>query len=52
MTERADIDTERMDDISLLMARMYRMRPPLLLECHFPMHGNRGGLTMVWTAVV
>ena len=52
MTERPDIDTERVDDIPLLVAQMRRMGLPVLLECGFPVHGNRGGLTVGWTAVV
>ncbi len=52
MTESIDIETERVDDIPLLVAQMRRMGLPVLLECHFPMHGNRGGLTVGWTAVV
>jgi len=52
MTERADITTERVDDIPLLVAQMCRMGLPVMLECHFPMHGNRGGLNVGWTAVV
>ncbi len=52
MTERTDIDTERVDDIPLLMAQMCRMGLPVLLECHFPPHGNREGLNVGWTAVV
>ncbi len=52
MTERADIDTERVDDIPLLVAQMCRMGLPVLLECSFPTHGNRGGLNVGWTAVV
>jgi len=52
MTERTDIDTERVDDIPLVVAQMCRMGLAVLLECHFPMHGNRGGLNVGWTAVV
>ncbi len=52
MIERTDIETERVDDIPLLVAQMRRMRLPVLLECCFPMHGNRGGLNVGWTAVV
>ncbi len=51
MTERLEIDTERVDDIPLLVAQMRRMGLPVLLECHFPTHGNRGGLNVGWTAV-
>ncbi len=52
MTERAVIETERVDDIPLVVAQMCRMGVPRLIECHFPTHGNRGGLTVGWTAVV
>jgi len=52
MTESADIETERVDDIPLVVAQMRRMGLPVLLECHFPTHGNRAGLNVGWTAVV
>jgi len=51
MDESADIVTERVDDIPLLVAQMRRMGLPVLLECNFPTHGNRGGLPVGWTAV-
>ncbi|MDQ2831110.1 MAG: IS1634 family transposase [Chloroflexota bacterium] len=52
MDESTDITTERVDDIPLLVAQMRRMGLPVLVECHFPTHGNRGGLNVGWTAVV
>ena len=52
MDESADIATERVDDIPLLVAQMRRMGLPVLLECGFPTHGNRAGLNVGWTAVV
>ncbi len=52
MTESTDIDTERVDDIPLLVAQMRRMGLLVLLKCGFPVHGNRGGLNVGWTAVV
>jgi len=52
MDESTDITTERVDDIPLLVAQMRRMGLPVMLECHFPTHGNREGLNVGWTAVV
>ncbi len=52
MDESTDITTERVDDIPLVVAQMRQMGLPVLLECHFPTHGNRAGLTVGWTAVV
>ncbi len=51
MDESAAIVPERVDDIPLLVAQMRRMGLPVVLECHFPTHGNREGLNVGWTAV-
>jgi hypothetical protein len=37
--------TERVDDISLLLAQMDKMNIATLLNKHFPMHGNWQGLS-------
>ena len=52
MTEHLTITSERVDDIPLLLAHMRRMNLPLLLESHFPVHGNRHGLSFGWTATL
>jgi transposase len=53
MKEMLNIETERVDDIPLLLAHMQRMNIGKLLDEHIPVHGNRKGLslgnvTMVW----
>ncbi len=52
MTDMLTVTTERVDDIPLLLAHMRRMDLPRLLECHFPVHGNRRGLSFGWTATI
>ncbi len=52
-----NITTQRVDDIPLLLAHMQRMGLAVLLDTHFPTHGNwqglsLGGITMVWLAHV
>jgi hypothetical protein len=44
MNEPLTIQTERIDDIPLLLAQMQRMAS--LLDAHFPTHGNRAGLSL------
>jgi transposase len=51
MTEELTITTERVDDIPLLLAHGERMGIPALLDQHFPIHGNWGGLSMGWTGL-
>src|SRR5947199_2627724 len=46
MNEALTITTERVDDIPLLLAQMQRMDLALLRDAHFPMHGNREGLSL------
>ena len=53
MKETLNIETERVDDIPLLLAYMQRMNLAELLDKHIPVHGNRKGLSlgnviMVW----
>jgi transposase len=53
MEETLSIETERVDDIPLLLAHMQRMNLAELLDKHIPVHGNRKGLSlgnvmMVW----
>src|SRR5689334_5893186 len=53
MKEALSIETERMDDIPLLITHMQRMNLSTLLDKHIPTHGQRKGLSvgelcMVW----
>ncbi len=53
MKEALSIETERMDDIPLLITHMQRMNLSTLLDKHIPTHGLRKGLSvgelsMVW----
>jgi transposase len=53
MKELLNIETERADDVPLLLAHMQRMNLAELLDKHIPVHGNRKGLsvgkvTRVW----
>jgi transposase len=57
MKETLKIETERVDDIPLLLAHMQRMNIAALLDQHIPVHGNRKGLSVgdvvtVWLAHV
>ena len=46
MKETLNIETERTDDIPLLLTHMQRMQLASLLDKHFPTHGLRKGLSM------
>ncbi len=46
MKEALSIETERTDDIPLLLTQMQRMQLATLLDKHFPTHGLRKGLSM------
>jgi transposase len=39
------IETERVDDVPVLLAQMEKMGIAKLLDEHFPMHGNWGGIS-------
>jgi len=52
MKEALSIETERIDDIPLLIAHMQHMKLTELLDKHFPIHGNRKGLSLGWVSVV
>ncbi len=52
MKETLNIETERVDDIPLLIAQMQRMNLAELLDKHFPTNGNREGLSLGWVSVV
>lgn len=55
MKETLNIETERVDDIPVLLAHMQHMKLAELLDKHIPVHGNRKGLSLgnvviVWLA--
>lgn len=52
MNETLTLCSERVDDIPLLIAHQERMGIPGLLETHFPVHGNRAGLSLGWMASI
>jgi transposase len=52
MKEPLSIETERVDDIPLLLMHMQRMNLAELLDKHFPTNGNREGLSLGWVSVV
>ena len=52
MKETLSIETERMDDVPLLLTHMHRMRLAELLDKHIPTHGHRQGLSVGQLCVV
>lgn len=46
MTEELTINTERIDDIPILMAQLERMQVSAMLDEYFPTHGNWQGLSL------
>lgn len=57
MNDKPNIITERVDDIPLLLAQMERMGLAVLLDAHFPVHGNWQGLdfgilTTIWLSSI
>jgi transposase len=52
MKEALSIETERMDDIPLLLTHMQRMHLAELLDKHIPTHGHRKGLSVGELSVV
>ncbi len=52
MNETLTIKTERVDDIPLLLVPMQRMGLASLLDAHFPMHGDREGLSLGTLATI
>lgn len=52
MNEALSIETERMDDIPLLITHMQRMNLSELLDKHIPTHGHRKGLSVGELSVV
>ena len=52
MKEALSIETERMDDLPLLLSHMQRMKLAELLDKHIPTHGHRKGLSVGELSVV
>jgi transposase len=52
MAEILSIVSERVDDTPVLLAHLERMGLQLLLDGHFPTHGNWVGLSLGWASVV
>ncbi len=52
MKEPLNIETERVDDIPLLIAHMQHMQLAELLDKHFPTNGNREGLSLGWVSII
>jgi transposase len=52
MSEQPTIQTERVDDVPLLLAQLERMGVAASLDAHFPTHGNRQGLSLGWTCTI
>src|SRR6267143_1851041 len=47
-----NIITERVDDVPLLLEQMQRMGLPMLMDEHFPAHGNWYGLRLGWVSTI
>jgi hypothetical protein len=47
MKETLNIETERVDDIPLLLAHMQHMNLANLLDKRIPVHGNQKGLELI-----
>lgn len=52
MSHELTVDSERVDDTPLLIAQQVRMGLPELLDAHFPVHGNRQGLSLGWLSTI
>ncbi|MCZ7569216.1 MAG: IS1634 family transposase [Ardenticatenaceae bacterium] len=52
MDEIKAIETERVDDIPLLVAQMERMGLPGLVDAHLRVHGKRQGLSVGWVTAI
>src|SRR5262245_50147303 len=46
-----DIQTERIDDVPVLVAQQHRMGLPEIIDGVIEAHGNRQGLSIGWTVV-
>lgn len=52
MMEPLVVESERVDDIPVLLAHMEKMGIQAALDAHFPTHGNWGGISLGYTAVI
>jgi len=52
MADELAVDSERVDDIPVLIAQQARMNLPDLLDASVPNHGNRQGLSPGWLTVL
>ncbi|MCZ7570798.1 MAG: hypothetical protein M5U01_19740 [Ardenticatenaceae bacterium] len=52
MDEIKTIETERVDDIPLLLAQMERMGLPRLVDAHLRVHGKRQGVSVGWVTAI
>ena len=52
MSEELSIETERADDLPVLLAQLEKMQVASLLDEHFPSHGNWQGVSVGTTCVV
>ena len=52
MNDIQNIITERVDDVPLLLEQMKRMELPMLIDQHFPAHGNWYGLSLGWVSTI
>src|SRR5437660_4543675 len=52
MKDTLNIETERIDDIPVLISHMQRMKIAELLDKHIPTHGHRKGLSVGELSVV
>jgi transposase len=52
MTDKLTVQSERVDDIPVLVAHQEHMGVPKLLDELYARHGNRQGLSLGWLAVI
>jgi transposase len=52
MTDKLIVESERVDDIPVLITQQVHMGVPTLLDQHFPPHGNRQGLSLGWLTTI
>jgi len=52
MNGELTLETERVDDIPLLLAQMEQMGLPALIDRYFPTHGNWEGLAPGWVTTI
>ncbi len=52
MSEELTIETERVDDLPVLLAQLDKMQVAKLLDEHFPSHGNWQGVSLGTTSIV